>query len=186
MDRPRQSYDLVSIGLHWLIGGGIALVWLAETARELFEKGSYARDALKSVHEPAGTVILVLVLLRLLWRLTHTPPELPGEMRPWERTMAHWTHIVLYLGMLAIPLLGVLTAFSRGRPLDLGVLQVASPFAGGLARSTRHLIKEVHEFAANALITVAFVHAAAALWHHHVRKDGIMSRMLPWHRPAGT
>jgi cytochrome b561 len=186
MDSPRQSYDFVSIGLHWLIGAGIALVWLAETARELFEKGSYARDVLRSIHEPAGTVILLLVLLRLLWRLTHNPPELPGEMRPWERMMAHWTHIALYLGMAAVPLLGVLAAFARGRPLDLGVLQIASLFVGGLARPTRHLIKELHEFAANALIAVAFAHAAAALWHHYIRKDGVMSRMLPWHGPAGT
>jgi cytochrome b561 len=88
--------------------------------------------------------------------------------------------------MAAVPLLGVLAAFARGRPLDLGVLQIASPFVGGLARPTRHLIKELHEFAANALIAVAFAHAAAALWHHYIRKDGIMSRMLPWNRPGGT
>ena len=59
MESSRTRYDTIAIALHWIIGIGIVFVWLAESFRgELFAKGSYAREALKAFHEPAGTVIL--------------------------------------------------------------------------------------------------------------------------------
>ncbi len=182
----RTRYDAVAIALHWVIGGAIALVWLLETARgDLFAKGSWAREALKSFHEPAGTVVLALVLLRLVWRALHAPPSLPEDMKPAERLASNWAHRLLYVGMLAVPVVGIAAAFARGHALDLGILQIASPFPGGLDRSSRHLVKEAHELVANFLLLLAFVHAGAGLWHHYFRHDDVLSRMLPWRPSSG-
>jgi cytochrome b561 len=176
---PRR-YDTVSVFLHWSIGIGIIAIALLELLRGgLFPKGSVMREGLKAFHEPAGTVIFALILVRLLWRSLHNPPELPETMLPWERLAAKLTHLLLYGLMVAIPLVGMAATFARGRPIDFGLFQVSLPLGSGISRSGARSLKELHEFLGQAVLAVAFVHAAAALWHHYVRRDDVLTRMLP-------
>ena len=70
---------------------------------EIFPKGSYFREALRAFHDPAGTVVFALVLLRLFWRSAHSSPAMPESMRSWERGAARLTHYALYAMMVAIP-----------------------------------------------------------------------------------
>lgn len=182
---PRR-YDTVSVFLHWSIALGIIVIAILELTRgELFAKGSVMREGLKAFHEPAGTVIFALVLVRLFWRSLHVPPELPETMVPWERLGAKLMHILLYALMVAIPLVGIATTFARGRPIDFGLFQIPNPLNGSIGRSGARTLKELHEFLGQAVLAVAFLHAAAALWHHYVRRDDVLTRMLPTHtRPS--
>jgi cytochrome b561 len=161
---------------------GIIVVAAIELLRgELFTKGSAIREGLKALHDPAGTVVFALVLMRLVWRSTHTAPEMPDGMRPWERLAAKITHLTLYLMMVAIPLIGMAATFARGRPIDFGLFQIALPLDSIINRSAARTLKDVHGFLGQAVLVVAFVHAGAALWHHYVRKDDVLVRMLPGH-----
>lgn len=180
MHTATPRYDSVSIALHWIIGIGIIVVGLAEMLRgEIFARGSAPREFLKVLHEPAGIVLLALIALRIVWRLLHRPPELPGDMRPWERLAAKLVHGLLYALMVAIPILGLATTFARGRPIDFGLFQIAPPAMLAASRGTARFIKEVHEATAQAILALALLHAASAIWHHHVRKDDVLTRMLP-------
>lgn len=180
MDRPSQRYDSVSIALHWLIGIGIIVVGVAEMVRgEFFPRGSAPREILRVLHEPAGLIVFGLILLRIVWRLAHRPPAMPSGMQPWEFTVAKLTHWLLYALMIAVPILGLATTIVRGRPIDFGLFQIPLPFTGTIARSTARLVKEMHEATSQGLLALAFVHALAAIWHHHVRKDDVLTRMLP-------
>ncbi|HZT50157.1 MAG TPA: cytochrome b [Hyphomicrobiaceae bacterium] len=175
-----RRYDPVSVFLHWSIGLGILAIAVLELTRgELFAKGSAMREGLRAIHEPAGTIIFALVLVRLVWRALHAPPELPETMAAWERFAAKVMHVVLYALMVAIPVVGMAATFARGRPVDFGVFQIFVPLDGILGKSFARPIKELHEFLGQAVLAVAFLHAAAALWHHYVRKDDILVRMLP-------
>jgi cytochrome b561 len=173
-----ERYDGVSIFLHWSIGIGIFLVGLAEMLRgELLAKGSAAREALKAIHEPAGLVILALVLVSVGWRLVRRVPDMPRSKRPWEAAAARLMHRTLFGLMIVVPLLGLATTAARGRPIDLGWFQIS--FGGPASRDTARLLKGLHELASQLLLALGFLHAAAATWHHYARADHVLTRMLP-------
>jgi len=180
MTRAPTRYDSITIALHWSIGIGIVAIGLTEMLRgEIFAKGSPPRELLKAFHEPAGLVLLGLIALRLLWRLSHTAPLPPPTMRPWELLAAKLTHLGLYTLMVALPLLGLATAYARGRPLNVGFTQIPLPPTALVSKSVARFFKETHEIAFDLLLALAFAHALAAIWHHVVRKDDVLTRMLP-------
>ena len=101
----RSRYDAVAIILHWTIGLGIlALIAIGLTMTHL-GLAPMAKFQLYQLHKSIGITVLLAVLLRLLWRLTHRPPPLPA-MPPLEKAAAEGTHRLLYLLMLVIPLSG--------------------------------------------------------------------------------
>jgi cytochrome b561 len=100
-------------------------------------------------------------------------------MRPWEQFAAKLTHYALYAMMIAIPLTGIAYTFARGRPIDFGLFQIVYSLDQSVSRAAVQTLKGVHKFLGQAILAVAFVHAAAALWHHYVRKDDVLIRMLP-------
>jgi superoxide oxidase len=175
-----RRYDPVSVFLHWSIAIGVIAVAVIELLRgELFAKGSAMREGLKAFHEPAGTVLFALILVRLLWRSLHTPPELPDAMLPLERLAAKLTHLTLYVMMVAVPIVGIGVTFAHGRPIDFGIFQISFPLDATLGRSGARTLRGAHELLGQGILGMAFIHAAAALWHHYVRKDDVLLRMLP-------
>jgi cytochrome b561 len=128
-------------------------------------------------HKDIGVAILLLLVVRFLWRLTHTPPAQDASIGPLMQKASHLGHLALYALMVIVPVIGVLLAFWRGQGLHLGIVDIASPFAAD--RTVSRPLKQVHEFAAYALMGLAGLHAAAALWHHYVKRDGTLRRMLP-------
>jgi hypothetical protein len=121
--------------------------------------------------------VALLVLYRIFWRLTHAAPALPASVSPLVARAAGLGHLALYLLMLAVPIIGVPTLLWRGRGLDFGLFQIASPFT-----RTPEIYKpltEIHELGAFALVILALLHAAVGVWHQFVQKDGILLRMMP-------
>jgi superoxide oxidase len=178
MNAP-QRFNKVTIALHWLTGGGIIAVSIIEQLRQQLPQGPLRAGLWKGVHMPAGTVIFALVLISIVWRLFHPSPTLPVQMRPWEQLAANLTKIALYAAMISIPLLGIVFSFARDKPIDFGLYQLAYPLKYLIADETMKQMRAVHEFLGQAVLVLAFAHAAAALWHHYVRKDDVLSRMLP-------
>jgi cytochrome b561 len=180
MPKSPARFDTVSIILHWSVAAAIIAVAAIELLRgDVFPKGGFWREALKTLHNPVGTVVFGLIILRILWRFAHPAPAMPQSMRPWEKAAAKLTHHALYLVMVMIPLTGILSVLARGRPIDFGLFQIVYPLDHVIGRNASRTLKDAHEFLGQAVLALAFVHAAAALWHHYVRKDGVLTRMLP-------
>lgn len=186
MSSTSDRYDRLTIALHWTIGIGIILIAAAELIRGEFPKGSAMREGLKAIHNPAGTVVFVLVLLRIAWRFADQRPHgRPGAAR-WEAMAARAMHMAMYVMMIAIPLLGILFTFARGRSIDFGPFQVALPLQNVIPKAAMKVMRELHEFTGTAVLGLALVHALAALWHHYLRKDGVLLRMLPARTQASS
>jgi cytochrome b561 len=180
MQKLPNRFDTVSIILHWSVAIAIVAVAAIELLRgEVFPRGRVLRETLKALHNPAGTVVIGLILLRILWRLAHPAPAMPESMRPWEKLAAKLTHYALYLMMVMIPLTGIVYVLARGRSIDFGLFQIVYPLDHVVGRSMSRALKNAHEFLGQAVLVLAFAHAAAALWHHHIRKDAVLARMLP-------
>ena len=142
-----------------------------------------ARFALTQTHKSWGTVIFALALLRLGWRLANPRPPLPA-MPAWQRRAARLSHAGLYALMLVLPVSGWLFA-SASPTQDLLGLQnlvfgrwpLPDPFVPGTPRLAA-AARAVHAGAAFTLAALLALHAAAALWHQFVVRDGLIARMI--------
>ena len=172
-------YHPISVLLHWLLGMAIVAV---------FAVGLYMADLpfspqrlkLYNWHKWAGMVILGLSLVRLFWRLTHRPPELPASiqnaMPAWQRKAHHATHHGLYLLFFAVPLLGWAYSSAAGFPIVLfGVLPLPDfvPVSPDLADA----LKPLHKLSAFAMAALVLLHVAGALKHAWIDRDGLLGRM---------
>lgn len=174
-----DRFDRVAIFLHWSIGIGIIVVAAAEILRGELPKGNAIREALKAAHNPVGTIVFAFVLVRIAWRLSHPAPDAPPGTSTWERRASTASHLALYAMMISIPLLGIVFTLARGRPIDFGFFQITYPFDHIFSKAVIAPLKELHELLGQGVLGLAFIHAAAALWHHYVRKDDVLVRMLP-------
>ncbi|MBT0568972.1 cytochrome b [Curvibacter sp. CHRR-16] len=174
-----QRYSMPAIVMHWLL----ALVIFG-----LFGMGLYMADLpfsptrlkLYNWHKWVGITFLALTVLRLVWRLTHRPPELPASvtaaMPAWQRMAHHGTHHMLYVLFFAVPLIGWAYSSAAGFPIVVfGVLPL--PDFVPADKALAELIKPWHELSAFALVGLALLHIGAALKHHFIDKDGLINRM---------
>ena len=129
-------------------------------------------------HKWAGVMAFLLVWVRLAWRLSHRPPFLPAAMPKLVQAAAHAGHAMLYLLMLAIPLSGWLMSSAKGfQTVWFGVLPI--PDLVGKDEALGDLLASVHTALNLLFIAVLLGHVGAALKHHWLDQDDILTRMLP-------
>jgi cytochrome b561 len=183
----QARYNAVSIALHWLIALGILALIAIGLSMTHLGLASMTKFQLYQLHKSIGITVLLAVLLRIVWRLTHRPPPLPA-MPPLEKAAAEGTHVLLYLLMLTIPLAGwALVSVSRlNLPTVLyGVVPWPHlPILPDIANKApvEALMKFVHGKLAWVLIAVIVLHAGAALRHHFILRDDVLRRILPFKR----
>ena len=172
--RAPASYDARTILLHWLTALLVVAQWLGAHAIDWFPRGPLRVD-MRSVHIVLGVVLVGLLIWRLAWRSTggrKLPPASPGVLG----LAASLVHGLLYGLLLVIVGLGLLNVWVRGDSL-FGLVQVPALGLGG--KALKGQVDHLHALAANAILILAGLHAAAALWHHYVRKDGLLGRLIP-------
>jgi cytochrome b561 len=130
-------------------------------------------------HKSTGMLILALLALRVLWRLLQRAPELPWEMPLWERAGAHLSHFLLYALMLALPLTGWVISSASNVPFKI-FWTIPLPAITAPDKAVEDLFATVHGWLVTLLALVLVAHIAAALRHHYVKKDTVLTRMLPW------
>jgi cytochrome b561 len=174
MQTPTSRYSPVAIALHWVL----ALALLGSFSMGLYMADlpfSPQRLKLFNWHKWAGVTILALSALRLLWRLTHRPPAdvpMPG----WQRLASHATHYLLYALFFAVPLVGWAYSSAAGFPIVwFGVLPL--PDFVPVGKELAEAIKPWHEILAWAMALLVLMHVTAALKHHFMDRDGLLSRM---------
>ncbi|HVR89715.1 MAG TPA: cytochrome b/b6 domain-containing protein [Novosphingobium sp.] len=182
-------YTTVAIVLHWLIG---ALV-VFEVGLGLNMEGAKGADkfAVFQLHKSVGITILLLVLLRVVWRFYRRPPPLNAS--GWEKTLARAVHGAFYLILLALPVSGwiIVSASKIAVPTLLyGALPWPHlPGFAAMAAATKAAWQEAGEFVHTNLVNVVYLlfalHLAGALKHHFIDRDGEFARMAPGTR-AGS
>lgn len=168
-------YSAPVVGLHWLTAVLVVLAIALIETKGVFPKGDPWRDAFKMLHFQLGTMVLLMTFLRVASLLFLPRPEPLAPAGSLERRAGAAVHGVLYLFLLALPVSGILFLIATGKPISLlgwplpvwvdGSKQIAKPY------------KEIHELLGNVMIGLVALHAAAALWHQFVRRDGLLHRM---------
>ncbi len=173
----RTRHDAVTQTLHWIIALAVLAAFVLVEVREDLPRGDF-RNSLLNLHMSFGVTVFALTLARLAWR--PFAPRLPEiEMSRPIQWAARLGHLALYAALLAVPLVGLLTMWARGRGIDVfGLVTLPSPMVANKALA--HNLEEVHEVVGNAIMVLAGLHAAAAILHQVVLKDGTLGRMLPF------
>lgn len=174
MNKP---YTHTAIAIHWLMALGLS---------GTFALGFYMQDLPLSPsklqfyawHKWAGMVMLLMLVARLAWRLTHSAPALPASMTGFMRFMAHAAHWVLYALMLAIPLSGWLMSSAQGfQVVWFGIWPL--PDLVGKDAALGEMLNTVHWALNYTLLVFVVLHVGAAFKHHFFDRDDILTRMVP-------
>jgi len=173
---PTTRYTRTARWLHWFVAAGIVAAFvLARSFQGL--PLSPQKIHLINYHKWTGITVLWLSLARILWRARHRPPQLPATLTVWERDAASASHAALYVLIIATPLLGWCLSSALGFPLTyLG--RIPLPNLGSKDKVLAEFLEPVHLAFAWSLITLAALHALAALRHHFVLRDEILRRIL--------
>ncbi len=163
--------------LHWLTAVLVLVAFIYSPGGSEERVYASARDFDRQLHETLGLSVLMLVLLRLVWRAADNRPEPPLIPR-WMSLAAGMVQLALYVLLLAVPLTAITGAWLEAHPLTLlGGVAVPPPVHESHALGAR--IAEVHTWLGDTILWVAGAHAAAGLFHHYVLKDGVLLSMLP-------
>ena len=172
-----MSYTKTAKTLHWLMA--ILLFGLLALGFYMHDL-PLSPDKLKlySWHKWAGVTAFLLVAFRLLWRVTHRPPALPDSMPKIMQFAAHAGHLLLYVLMIAIPLSGWLMSSAKGfQTVWFGILPL--PDLLSKDKALGDLLAQAHLILNLAFVAILAGHIGAALKHHFIDRDDILTRMLP-------
>lgn len=180
----QENWGTVARSLHWLMA---ALILVQLVLGPIAEEMRFSPTKLELFvwHKSIGISVLLLVVLRLAWRLGNSPPaESPG-IAPWESRLAKLGHAALYLLMFAVPLSGWWISDTSRIPFRwfwTVPLPDLLPADGDMSE----LAEDVHEALTRALMVVVAVHVLAALRHHFLLRNATLVRMLGFGRPPGS
>jgi len=173
-----MRYSKIAMILHWIIA--FMIIGLIVFGLLMTNPDTSNRFVLYQLHKSFGIMVLLLSILRLMWRLSHKPPPLPEGMKPFEIAAAKFTHIAFYVIMIGMPLLG--WAMVSASPLSIPTRifdTVPWPDMPGIPRSeaVEDIFKMLHLNIGKFTIALIALHIGAALKHQFVNKDGLLSRM---------
>ncbi len=172
------SYGVVAKIFHWLIVFLMIVQFKYAWTMPHIGRNTVPEELINA-HFSVGMLMLIVVVLRLMWRVFHPVPARLDTSPVWEHRAAQLMHGVLYLLLLVIPILGWASASGRGFQVSLFgymtfpdmVLTKGSPYAGKVG--------DIHVLLSTwVLLTLIGLHALMALWHHFVRRDATLKRMI--------
>lgn len=174
-------YDPLSRALHWITALAVLVAFVlgpehfGRAMRQGMDPATHWDIVL---HESLGLLVFGLTAVRLLWLLLRpAPPQF--AMPAWMQRLARLVQGVLWLLLLVLPLSALLALGSEGHPLTLlgGVRIDQLPWIAALPIAGWADWGELHGLLGDLLLWLAGAHAAAAIFHHVVRKDGVLNSM---------
>ena len=177
MHPRRLRYHPMAKFLHWTTAVVVLVtIPLGLTMTNIGEGPT--QNTLFDLHRSFGATVLALTAIRLLTRLTTGAPASEATIAPWQRLLSQIVHAMLYALLLLVPLLGWAGTSAFGAPITVfWLFQLPSilPKNEGFSE----LLLSLHGYAAYTLTALLSLHITAAIYHHFIRGDGVLRRMLP-------
>ena len=170
-----ERYGTGAVVFHWTMFLLVAAVGILGLLHDSWPKRTQAFWI--NLHAVLGLLLWLTLIARFWWRIRHRPPSLPSEVGDWSRRLSGPVHWALYALLFVTPIVGIVTFIWHGRVFDFGVFHL--DFGVKSNRAVFHPTEDIHGYLAYAIFALAGVHAAAALWHHFFRRDGVLGRMWP-------
>jgi cytochrome b561 len=170
-------YTNVAIVLPWGIAALVATLVLLGFYMTGLPRNTPDRAFFVNLHKSLGVLTLLLVIIRVGWRLTHQPPPLPATVPAWQRRSAALSHRLLYAVLLLQPVTGYL--MSSFGEYGIRFFGIPLPAAGSPDPVLREWFADAHRAIAVAVISLVVIHVLAAASHGMLARDGVLQRILP-------
>lgn len=173
-----SAWGLVSRLFHW--SGAIMIIGLFFHGEWMTELPRASRLFHYSWHGHVGYALLFMLLLRLAWRAANPKPAMPAGTPHAQAVIARVSHATLYLLAVVACLTGWALAETFGdrlTPTLFGVIPLPRLLANP-SREWHDRLEQWHSISSHALVFFALGHAAAALWHHFVKRNDLLTRMI--------
>ncbi|MCW8917195.1 MAG: cytochrome b [Gammaproteobacteria bacterium] len=175
LKNTENTYGIVAKGFHWLLFLMLSFSIIAGNFLASMPKGTEKLQA-AGMHKSFGAVLLMLIMLRLLWRLINVTPKLPDGTTPTQSLLANGMHWVLYALMFAQPLSGIMMSQAAGHPVAFfGLFEF--PVFLDKSQGLAELFRAMHGTVWILLVAAVIGHVGAALHHHFIKKDDVLKQM---------
>jgi cytochrome b561 len=158
-------FIMIPLGVYMSYRGNTLKLWDGTT------------NNLYSLHKLLGVVVLALVIARLVYRIRNGAPPDEPSLEWWQKAAAHLTHWGLYALLILVPLGGWIGVSLYGARDIFGLFSLPALTAQDQAAAGKVLF--LHMLGGMALAAMIAAHFGAAMFHHVIRKDGVLRRMLP-------
>lgn len=176
LTRPR--YVRAVRQLHWWMALLIVAAYVFVEFHGSFPKGSAPRNAMMQGHYWSGIAIFLLVWWRLSSRVRGGTPPIQPPLGRFTATFSRLMHLALYAFFIVMPILGCLTAAYEGKQVLIPFTGIALPVPVAVVKDFGHQLEEIHETIGTIFYWVIGLHVLAALWHHLIKRDNVLERML--------
>jgi cytochrome b561 len=173
------KYGAVAQAFHWLTAVLVLVAFLYGPGGSEQHVYSAASDFDRQLHETLGLCVLILSALRLAWRLFDQQPD-PEPVARWMGFAAKVVQVLLYILLFVVPLSAITGAWLEGHPLTWLGGEIGPWISSSHDLGAR--VASLHGWLGDIILWIAGLHAAAALFHHFVLKDGVLRSMVPGSR----
>ena len=173
----QNHYGSVAKFLHWLIFLLVVCMLIAGFLLDGIQD-KVTKSEIVNYHKLIGVSILTLMLLRLLWALVNPKPELPLGTPRWQHFAERGMHGLLYLVLIIMPLSGWIMSVAAGHLPHFFSYHLSLPFVPE-NKALSNTMFETHHAIAILIIVLVSIHILAALYHHFIKKDNVLKRMMP-------
>ena len=171
------AYGRVAKAFHWAIALLIALMFAIGWTMDSENRDADSINAV-DIHMTLGVVIMVLVVLRFIWRLKNPPPPMPDHMSRFGCLTAQCGHAALYVLTFTIPAVGLSMSILEGEgSLFFGLISLEPGPAE--SEDAAELLGSLHKWLGWGFLAMFAGHLGAALSHQYVIRDDVLSRMMP-------
>jgi cytochrome b561 len=172
-----DHYPATSKLLHWLVAASVLITAPVAIAMTRIDKGP-TQDVLYNLHKSLGVLILFLMVLRLINRLAAGALAPEAEIPSWQKTVSSIVHTSLYVLLLAMPVVGYIanSAYGASTPF-FGLFELPGIVGKNEVLATQ--LFTLHRWVGWLVILLVLTHVSAALYHHIIRRDVVLKRMLP-------
>jgi cytochrome b561 len=171
-----DRYTAAAITFHWITAALVLFMIPAGLVMVQLPSGDL-QNLLFNLHRSIGVLLFPLVLIRLIYRWRHPPPPLPDDLPSSQKLAAHFNHYALYGLLLINPLLGWWATSAYGAAVNVFWLFELPPIVAQ-DRPFSETLFLFHRIVGISIALLVVVHIAAALFHHFIRRDRILLRML--------
>lgn len=172
-----HSYGMLAILLHWLVAlsviGMFTLgVWMTGLT---YYDDWYKRGP--DIHKSIGILLFLVMLVRVIWRMVNITPDHEPGISSVQRRIANSVHLLLYVLLFAMMISGYLISTADGKPIQVFDLFSVPATLSGIPNQ-EDIAGDVHWYLALVLVSLAGLHAVAALKHHFIDRDRTLKKML--------
>ncbi len=170
-----NRYSCFAQAMHWLIALVIFGMFALGLSFDSVPRGT--KTWWVNIHTTVGLVLFAFVLFRLFYRIGHKPPPPPQGTSDFIRKAGAASHHLMYLFLIVIPIVGVVAYVWHARVFDFGLFKIDFQVAN--AKSVYEPAEDLHKYLVFTFMGLVALHFLASLWHHFIKKDGMLWRMIP-------